>query len=526
MADGKKIRSDDEQVLRLNKGKRGLLNLVFGRTSLIILLLAAQVLLMFGAFFRLGRLYYSFSFVSSVVVSLIVYNQVKKPAVKTTWIFLIMLAPVFSVPLYFFIETDLGHRLIRRRLVEIREETRGLLPPDIASRETLRRRDPGTARLADYVYKVNGQSIYRDTEVKYFPSGESVFEEMLEQIRQAEHFIFIEFFIIEEGYMWGRILSLLEEKLREGVEIRVIYDGTCAVAKVPYNYAKQLEAVGIPCKMYAPLRPLVSTHYNNRDHRKILVIDGQRAFTGGVNLADEYINRKVLHGHWKDTAVMLRGRAVQSFTMMFLQMWNVDLGRGAEDYGKYLSVTQPVAAEGYVMPYGDSPFDREPVAESVYMDILNRATRYVHIMTPYLVIDDGLVTALTYAAKRGVEVKLMTPGVPDKKMVFALTRSHYKELISAGVQIYEYTPGFVHSKMFTSDDTTAVVGSINLDYRSLDLNFECAAFLYESPAVADVERDMQETLAKCRRITLEDIRKWSPLQKIKGWVLRPLAPLV
>ena len=289
--------------------------------------------------------------------------------------------------------------------------------------------------------------------------------------------------------------------------------------------ARQLEKLGIQCKMYAPLRLFMSTHYNNRDHRKILVVDGRTAFTGGINLADEYINRTHPHGHWKDTAVRVTGEAVRGFTLMFLQMWAVE-EPAEEDFSPYLDVSAPVEGGGWVMPYGDSPFDRENVGEMVYMDILNRAESYVHIMTPYLIIDHEMVTALLFAAKRGVDVKLIVPSRPDKQAVFAVTKSYYQELIEGGVGIYEYTPGFIHAKMFVSDDDTAVVGSINLDYRSLYLHFECAAMMYGVDAVGDIERDFQATLAQCRRITVEDCRRDKLGRRILGWILRPLAPLM
>ena len=383
----------------------------------------------------------------------------------------------------------------------------------------------GSFGNAAYYLERQGFPLYQNSDAKYFPLGEDMFEEVLAQLERARSFIFLEYFIIQEGYMWGRILSILERKVKEGVEVRLLYDGTCALTKVPYYYPQELEKIGIQCKMYAPLRPVVSTHYNNRDHRKILVVDGRVAFTGGINLADEYINRRVLHGHWKDTAVMVSGEAVRGFTLMFLQMWNVDT-RQAEDYPRYLDVTRPVAAPGFVLPYGDRPFDGEMVGEMVYMDILNRARRYVHITTPYLIVDNEMVTALTYAAKRGVEVVLIVPAIPDKKYVYALNQVYYRELIEAGVEIREYTPGFIHAKMFVSDDTTAVVGSINLDYRSLYLHFECAALLYGAAAVADVERDFQATRAVSRAITVEDCKRRKLRWRFFGWILRPLAPLM
>jgi len=438
---------------------------------------------------------------------------------------LIMLAPVFATPFYFYVNMDIGHRLARERLADIHRRSANYLPDCSRARERLREREPRLAGLAAYMERFSGCGFFENSGVKYLPSGEAFFEEVLAQLEQAERFIFLEFFIVEEGYMWGRILDVLERKARQGVEVRVMYDGTCAVGKLPYRYPQELEALGIRCRMFAPLHPLVSTHYNNRDHRKILVVDGRAAFTGGVNLADEYINRKVLHGHLKDTAVRVTGEAVRGFTLMFLQMWAVE-EPAEEDFSPYLDASGPAEGEGWVMPYGDSPFDRENIGEMVYMDILNRARKYVHIMTPYLIIDNEMITALTFAAKRGVDVKIITPGRPDKKTVFAVTRSYYRELIAGGVQIYEYSPGFVHAKTFVSDGDTAVTGSINLDYRSLYLHFECAALMYRTPAAADIEADFQKTLAKCRRMTLEDCRKDRLGRRLMGWLLRPLAPLM
>ena len=518
------ISREEEPVLLLDKGKQGIFHLIFGRTGVVILLLLVQLGLYLAAFMRLQELYYGPAILLSLVVALVEVSRRGNPSVKLSWVLLTMLAPVLTIPLYLLVNADLGHRLAHFRLREIGRETARYAPPRPDLRRELEERDPGAAGLAAYLER-QGFPLYQNSDAKYFPLGEDMFEEVLAQLERASSFIFLEYFIIQEGYMWGRILSILERKVKEGVEVRLLYDGTCALTKVPYYYPQELEKIGIQCKMYAPLRPVVSTHYNNRDHRKILVVDGRVAFTGGINLADEYINRRVLHGHWKDTAVMVSGEAVRGFTLMFLQMWNVDT-RQAEDYPRYLDVTRPVAAPGFVLPYGDRPFDGEMVGEMVYMDILNRARRYVHITTPYLIVDNEMVTALTYAAKRGVEVVLIVPAIPDKKYVYALNQVYYRELIEAGVEVREYTPGFIHAKMFVSDDTTAVVGSINLDYRSLYLHFECAALLYGAAAVADVERDFQATRAVSRAITVEDCKRRKLRWRFFGWILRPLAPLM
>ncbi len=526
MAKEKRNHLDGEAVLLLNRGKRGLFRLIFGRTTIVVLLLAVQFGLLFLGFYRLRNYtLYGGSMLVGLIVALIVINRPRNPYIKITWILLIMLFPVFAIPFYFFVDAELGHRLSRARLEEIDRETAGLLPVQAEALRTLEQADPGAAGLASYLQRTGGFPVWQNSGVDYYPLGEDAFQAILTELEQAERFIFMEYFIIREGYMWGRILKVLEKKARQGVEIRVLYDGTCALYDLPYHYPRQLEELGIRCRMYAPLRPLVSTHYNNRDHRKILVVDGRCAFTGGINLSDEYINRTHPHGHWKDVAVRITGEAVRSFTLMFLQMWNVE-GRGMEDCTPYLTASTPVSAPGWVIPYGDSPFNGENLAEMVYMDVLNRARKYVHIMTPYLIIDHEMVVALTFAARRGVDVKLITPGWPDKKTVFALTRSYYSELIAAGVQIWEYEPGFVHAKTFVSDGVTAVTGSVNLDYRSLYLHFECAALLCGVPAIADIERDFQATLARCRQVTLEDCKKDRLSRRLTGWLLRPLAPLM
>lgn len=383
------------------------------------------------------------------------------------------------------------------------------------------------AQLAYYLSNQLGFPTYRNTEVEYFPLGEDKFRAMTGELKKARKFIFLEYFIVEEGRMWNTILDILKEKVREGVEVRFMYDGMCAISMLPYNYPEQIRRYGIKCKMVSPVKPFLSTVQNNRDHRKICVIDGKVGFTGGVNLADEYINEKVRFGHWKDTAVMLKGDAVQSLTMMFLQMWNVD-ERRAEGYGKYLTEKTPGLRRelGYIIPYGDSPFDDENVGEEVYFHILNHAKKYVHIMTPYLILDNEMITTLTRAAKSGIEVAVIMPHIPDKWYAFAVAKTYYKELIEGGVQIFEYTPGFVHAKIFVSDDDTATVGTINLDYRSLYLHFECGVFIYNNSEVDKIERDFQRTLAKCHKVTLMEVKKRTMLTKIMGQVLRLFAPLM
>ena len=523
------MKDEDNGILLLEKGKRGLLQIVFGRTGVIIVSLVLQILFLFAAFHKLEDAmpyFWGGNTLLSAAVVLSLFGNDENPTVKLTWFFILSVLPVFGLILYLFIRTDLGHRLMIRRYNDIQAQTEDLVAsPAACKTEDL---PPETQGLAAYLER-RGFPCYQNTEAEYFPLGDDAFEVMLQELKHAEHFIFLEYFIVSEGYMWGRILEILTEKVRKGVEVRLMYDGTCAVALLPYSYPEKLEKLGIACRMFAPLRPFVSTHYNYRDHRKIMVIDGKIGFTGGINLSDEYINRTSRLGHWKDTAIALRGDAVRSLTLMFLQMWDVSsVHFTPEVYSKYLDVPQPAHEKeaGYVIPYGDSPLDRDLVGEMVYMDIINRANRYVHIMTPYLIIDNEMLTALTYAARRGVEVQLILPHIPDKEIAFSLAHTYYRRLLDSGVQVYEYEPGFVHAKVFVSDDCKAVVGTINLDYRSLYHHFECAAYLYDTPEIRDIERDFRETRQKCVRASRELLRNDPPMRKLSGACMRVIAPLL
>ena len=518
--------NDSESILR--KGKKGLHHVIFSRTAVIVLLLLIQVLILFSMFRFLGQYlvyYFGGGIVLSLLMVLYIMNSRDDPTVKISWLLLVLVAPIAGSLLYIYIKTNLGYHALQSRLKQVQQEMAQNQDNCIKLPDNLKDADPVLYRIADYMKNVGGFSAYSNSEVTYFPFGEAKFEEMLRQLSKAESFIFMEYFIVEEGYMWNSILEILKEKAAQGVEVRVMYDGTCAFSLLPYSYPEQLKKMGIKCKMFAPIRPVLSTHYNNRDHRKILVIDGHTAFTGGVNLADEYINRIERFGRWKDTAVMVQGEAAHGFTSMFLQMWN--LTEKTMDNKKYFDVPcNSFDTDGYVIPYGDNPMDDELFGEMVYLDIINQAQKYVHIMTPYLILDQQMITALTFAAKRGVDVKLILPHIPDKVSVFSLAKSHYHELLDAGVSIYEYTPGFVHAKVFVCDDYRAVVGTINLDYRSLYHHFECAAYLHKVSAISDIEADIQSTLKECKKIEHTDVKNEKIKMKVMGHVLKLVAPLM
>ena len=520
---------DNTGISLIEKGQKGMISAVFSRLGLIILLLLIQIVFLVGAFIWCEDFLphiYSITVVFSVVMVVYLLNSRTDPTAKITWLMIILLLPLFGALLYFYTKADIGHRALNKKVSALITETRESIPQSQEVLDSLKTVSPGTAGLVRYINRSGCYPVYNNTDVTYFPLGEDKFEELLKQLEQAEKFIFLEYFIVNEGVMWGRVLEILARKAAQGVDVRMMYDGTCEFSTLPHDYPKRLQNLGIKCKMFAPITPFVSTHYNYRDHRKILVIDGHTAFTGGINLADEYINLNNKYGHWKDTAVMVKGDAVRSFTLMFLQMWFLD--EKTVDFDTFLSVpTNPIEnAPGYVIPYGDCPLDGDKVGEHVYIDMLNRAKRYVHIMTPYLILDGEMEDAIKFAAERGVDVRIILPGIPDKKIPYALALTHYRSLLESGVKLYEYTPGFVHAKVFVCDDIEAVVGTINLDYRSLYHHFECATYMYGVNCIAEIESDYVETERKCRTVTPQTIRKEKPSRILMGILMKGIAPLL
>ena len=513
----------------LKKGKWGIMRIVFSRLGLIILLLLMQFMFIFSVFRWFAELLPHImggTVIFTIIMVLYLLNSNINPTAKITWLIFIAIMPVFGALFFLYTQTEIGHRAVAKRLRELINATRDSITQDVGTLEKLDKEGADVKALYSYINRTGCFPISDDTSVTYFPLGEDKFKAMLEELEKAEHFIFMEYFIVEEGTMWGQILEILARKAAQGVDVRVMYDGMCEFVLLSHDYPKRMQKLGIKCKMFAPATPFASTHYNYRDHRKILVIDGHTAFNGGVNIADEYINEKEKFGHWKDTAVMLKGSAVRNFTLMFLQMWSID--EQNPEFDKYLNADIPKSQKtcGYVMPYGDCPLDDDKVGERVYMDILNRAQRYVHIMTPYLILDGETETALKFAAERGVDVRLILPGIPDKAIAYALAKTYYASLLKSGVKIYEYTPGFVHAKVFVSDDCKAVIGTINLDYRSLYHHFECATFMYKTDCIAEIERDYQATLAKCRKATFETLKKEKAVTKLIGGAARVIAPLM
>lgn len=515
----------------LKRGHNGLIYAVFSRMGIVALLLLLQIsifVVMYQLFKEYIPHFYGISTAFTFIMVMYLLNSRMNSSSKITWLVIIMIMPVFGSLLLLYIQSDFGHRALKKRADMLLAKTTDSIPQDEDVMKKFSHECPGAATTAAFMQRSGCRPVFSNTDVTYFPSGEAKFHELLDQLRKAEHFIFLEYFIIDEGEMWGQILEILAQKAKTGVDVRVMYDGTCEFTRLPHNYPKRLEYYGIKCRVFAPLTPFLSTHYNYRDHRKILVIDGKTAFTGGINLADEYINVTQRFGHWKDTAIMLKGDAVRSFTLMFLQMWSMESLRPENEYEKFLSypTESKPDAKGYVIPYGDCPLNGEKLGERIYMDILNRSVKYVHIMTPYLILDGEMETSLKFAAERGVDVRIILPGIPDKIAANSLAKTHYRSLIESGVKIYEYTRGFVHAKVFVSDDREAVIGSINLDYRSFYHHFECAAYMNGTECITDIEKDFLATQKECCQITEETIKHEQLRIKLLGFIMKCVAPLM
>lgn len=500
-----------------------------GRALFVALSLVLQVGWVVALLMKLGDYYAYISFLTSLLalaMVLRIYGRYENANIKTSWIILILLAPVFGLCLYFLCGRTGATAAMRRRFDVVLRDLADKLPQDHAVMGALEQRDMAIANQARYVKRYANYPIYQNTDVDYYARAEDGIEAQKAALRRAEKFIFMEYHAIEDGVSFHEVEEILVEKAHQGVEVRLIYDDMGSIGFISHPFLKRMREKGIQCRVFNPLLPVLNVVMNNRDHRKITVVDGQVGFTGGYNLADEYFNLTHPFGHWKDTGVRLTGDAVRSLTVTFLEMWNA-IKRSDGDCDGYLPPSTHTAAEGgYVLPYADSPLDDERVGENVYMNLVKNAKRYVYIMTPYLILDDEMNQELGLAAKRGVDVRVMTPGIPDKKLVYKVTRSYYAGLVRNGVRVYEYTPGFLHAKQFVCDDEAAAVGTINLDYRSLYLHFENGVYLYGCQAVLDIRRDFDETFPLCRDVTESYLGRRSAALRLGQCLLRLFAPLM
>ncbi|MBQ7500390.1 MAG: cardiolipin synthase [Clostridia bacterium] len=503
--------------------KKILTNRIVLVALLLLLQFALFALLIYSAGSRSIIISISLNIISVLVV-LYIINRRDKPAYKITWTAMILAFPLFGGLMYLFFKLQSSAGTFRKLQAHYEEEGKKYLHQDEdVLRASLEKLERYSVNI-NYLHGTAGFPVYDNTEITYLTPGEEFFEHLLVELEKAERFIFIEVFIVDKGKMWDEILDILERKAAQGVDVRLIYDDIGSIFNLPKGYEKTLEAKGVKTTVFNPFIPFWNSVQNNRNHRKIIVIDGKAAYTGGANLCDEYINAVQRFGHWKDAMVCLRGDAIYSMTVFFLLMWNA-LRKTDEDYSLYKYDFPRISSGVYVQPYADTPLDNENVGEHVYLQIINAAKEYLYIQTPYLIPDDNLITALTLAAKSGVDVRIIFPHTPDKWLVYMTGRSYFPQLIESGVKIYEYTPGFIHSKVFVSDDRISTVGTVNLDFRSLFLHYECGTVIYDGETADIIKKDFEETLGSCRLIAKEEVTKNLPGRMLQA-ALRLVAPLM
>ena len=463
--------------------------------------------------------------VLSILVVLRLNSKHTNTAMKVPWIMLILVLPVMGLSLYLLVEM-LGDPGVGKRLRAVREDMKDEIPAGADDAlQKLEEIDLPGANQARYLWNCTRWPVYENTAVAFYPEAKDAFEAMKADLEKAETFIFMEYFIVEDGSCFREIEDILIRKQAQGVEIRFLYDDIGSVGQVNMFFAKRLQEEGIQCRPFNPALPLLNIFLNHRDHRKITVIDGKVGFTGGYNLADEYFDRKHPYGKWKDTGLRLEGEAVRSLTAAFLELWSVQ-NHQREDYKAYLDVVHSVPARGFVQPFADNPLGQERAAEEVYLNLTSQSNKTLYFMTPYLIITDEMHRALRLAAKRGVDVRIITPGIPDKKTVYAVTRSYYAGLAAQGVRIYEYTPGFCHAKQCICDGRIATVGTSNLDYRSLYHHFENNVVLYGCDAVKDIAADFESTFPQCREVTDSYRAGRGAVLRTWQYILRLFAPLM
>ena len=504
--------------------KNSVSRLIFAALSVLVQVLWILYLLVrlnaYSTWISLGTSVLSF------ILVLHIYGREMNAGMKMPWIMLILLFPIMGVCLYLFCGHSSATKGMRKRFHATWERLRVYLRKDDPAMEKLKVQDVTAYHQCYYIGHKVGYPLYENTDVVFYKEAADGFHAQIEEMKKAQKFIFMEYHAIEDREAFAEMKAVLFAKAKEGVEIRIVYDDVGSVGFISPEFVKQMKAHGIDCRIFNPMMPVLNIFMNNRDHRKITVIDGRVGFTGGYNLANEYFNITHPYGVWKDSGVRLEGEAVRSLTLIFMEMWNAIRDTDTE-YEKYLpDGVFEAKGGGYVQPYADSPLDRERVGENVYMNIIKGATEYVYFITPYLIITDEMSHALCLAAKRGVDVRIITPGIPDKKFIYSITRSFYHGLVKHGVRIYEWTPGFCHAKMSVADDCMATCGTINLDYRSLYHHFENGCFMADNQAVLDIRNDLKATMNDCREVTEEYLTGRSTYLRLGQLFMRLFAGLL
>ena len=511
-----------------HKGEKNLLSWII--KALIILVLVIIQTLVFIFVFNATKAFSLiansiFLLIESILVLYIIYKPIN-PAYKIIWIILILTVPVLGSILYFLTGLIKVPRRLREIMSLVFKKTSRYIMPNDDVYEKLKKDSLTAHKQARYLLNTSNFPLYENNSVEYLSLGEIYYERMLEDIKNAQKYIFLEYFIISKGKMWDELLALLLSKAKEGVKIYISTDQFGSFFKLPKEFQDLNKKKNIYINVFNPVTPVISARLNYRDHRKITVIDGKVAYTGGINIGDEYINLDNKLGHWKDFGVRVTGNAVNSFVVMFIRLWNCGKNKIEVNDCWFNNDKINGVGNGFVLPYADGPNNTYNPAENTYMNIIQSAKDYVYITTPYLIIDNEIKQSLITAAKSGVDVRIVIPHIPDKKLVYACSRSFYNQLLLAGVKIYEYTPGFMHGKMCISDDRFATIGSINFDFRSLYLHYECGIWMYKTSAIEDMKKDFLKVVKLSERVSLKEWSKRSIFKKLLEAALRLIAPLL
>ena len=532
MKNSKNIKKNDlnSMIIRDNHEKQIFNSIIRSRLILTAVMVLLQLFLIISFIIKLQK-YIEYYFIVSIIlsVSFMVYltNKQGRNEFKIAWCIPVMIFPLLGVVFYSLYLNDNGEKRVKKALqrskAEIADLT-GVIHPD----EIIKKNYSQIEDLQTYLINQNFLP-YEHNQIDYFPTGEDFLTDFIQELRNAKEFIFIETFILKIEETWDMILGVLEEKAKEGVEVRVMYDAFGSQMASDRNYVKYLKSKNIKTCVFNPMIPIFTTKQNSRDHRKIYLIDGKICYSGGINLANEYFNYgKNYFPYWKDNAIKIQGEAVKGFITMFLQNWNMQrCVKEQEDYIKYLNIPcEKYDYSGITIPYGDDPYNYEDIAENVYLYMVHSAKKYLHITSPYVILDNNFQEALVFAAKRGIEVKIIVPSVPDHFIAFYIGKTFLKTLVDNGIKVYLYKKGFIHAKTFISDNKTATVGSINLDYRSFYHHFECGTVIHENPIIAQIEKDFQNTLKDCEEMTPHDYKKIHWFKRFLGRFFRIIAPLM
>ncbi len=516
---------------RFEVNMRQILKLLKSKAFYIVVSLMLQILALFLPiiyFSQRFQVFYFFMLILSVIIAIHVCNRESDTSSKLLWVFLIMAVPIFGGATYLLF----GGRKIPKALMtkdrQAYSDYKKYALQNIQTLESTNGEDYTLDKMISMAWSNGYFPVYENCKTHYYKSGEMMYEAFLKTVRQAKKYIFIETFILDHGNMWDTILEVLIQKVKEGVDVRLIYDDFGTITHLKENYEDYLNGLGIKTYSFNKIRPQLAVQMNNRDHRKMIIVDGLYAYTGGINIADEYINTKERFGYWKDMGISIEGKGVEMFTISFLQIWNYQSHQNCK-YDDFLLPDKEynsVKGQGYIIPFSDSPTDDANPGKNMHLNMLNGAVDYFWITTPYLILDAEMINALILAVNNGVDVRIVVPGIPDKKLVYEVTKSNYEYLIKKGVKIYEYTPGFIHGKVCLSDEESALVGTVNMDFRSYYTNYECGIWLYKTQCIPDIKRDLESIFEQSHCVTYEECRQVNPMVRYYRNVLRIFSPLM